>query len=192
MPNIAIGRQPIFDKDLETVAYELLFRNTDGQNQANVIDGDMATTQVIVNAMTEIGLKKLVNNKWAFINLTQAFLKGDIPLPEMDKHFVLEILENIPVDEATLNGARKLWKQGYTIALDDFIYHPQLDPFVEIAEIIKLDILAQDQTALVNAVKQFKKRHKKLLAEKVETYEQFEFCTSLGFDYYQGYFFFFF
>jgi len=186
MSNIAIGRQPIFDKELETVAYELLFRDCDGQNRAN---GDQATTQVIVNAITEIGLKKLINNKWAFINLTQQFLKGEIPLPEMDQHFVLEILEDIPADDDTLKGARKLSQQGYTIALDDFIYHPHLDPFVEIAKIIKLDILAQDPSELVEVVKQFKKRGKKVLAEKVENYEQFEFCKSLGFDYYQGYFF---
>lgn len=189
MPNIAIGRQPIFDKELETVAYELLFRDCDGQNRANIIDGDLATTQVILNALTEIGLKKLVDNKWAFINLTQSFLDGGFPLPDLEKHFVLEILETIPVNDATLAGARKLSQQGYTIALDDFIYHPHLDPFVEIANIIKLDIMAQDHAALGKAVKQFKQRGKKLLAEKVETYEEFEFCKSLNFDYYQGYFF---
>ena len=189
MPNIAIGRQPIFDRDLETVAYELLFRDADGKNQANIQDGDLATTQVIVNAITEIGMKKLVNNRQAFLNVTNTFLKGEIELPEMDKHFVLEILETVPVDEEAVLGARKLCKQGFTIALDDFIYHPKLEPFVELAGIIKLDILAQEKKEIEEAVKAFKKRGKKLLAEKVETYEQFEFCKSLNFDYYQGYFF---
>lgn len=189
MPNIAIGRQPIFDKKLETVAYELLFRDCDGQNRANITDGDQATSNVILTAFTEIGLNNLVGNKPAFLNLTRNFLEGEFPLPDMKDRVVLEILEDIPVTESTMAAVRKLGQQGYTLALDDFIYHPGLDPFVDAVSIIKLDILAQDRQTLTESVKLLRKKRKKLLAEKVESHEEFEFCKSLGFDYYQGYFF---
>ena len=189
MPNIAIGRQPIFDKELETVAYELLFRDCDGQNQANITDGDQATSNVILAAFTEIGLDNLVGNKLAFLNLTRSFLEGDFPLPDMQDRVVLEILEDIPATESTIAAVHKLGQQGYTLALDDFIYHPGLDPFVDAVSIIKLDILAEDRESLTENVKLLRKKGKKLLAEKVESHEEFEFCKSLGFDYYQGYFF---
>ena len=189
MPRIAIGRQPIFDKQLNTVAYELLFRDCDGQNRAKIQDGDQATTEVILTAFTEIGLSNLFDNKPAFLNLTQSFLEGKVPLPKMSGHVVLEVLENIPVTEATIAAVRALKKQGYTIALDDHIYYPHLDPFIELADIIKLDVLAQDHDTLAETVKQLRGKGKKLLAEKIENHAEYEFCQSLCFDYYQGYFF---
>lgn len=189
MPSIAIGRQPIFDKELNTVAYELLFRDCDGQNRAKITNGDQATSEVILTAFTEIGLKNLFDNKPAFLNLTQSFLEGVFPLPNLVGQVVLEVLENIPVTEGTVAAVRKLSQQGYVIALDDHIYHPHLDPFVDAAQIIKLDVLAQDHETLADTVKLLRGKGKKLLAEKIETHVEYEFCQSLCFDYYQGYFF---
>lgn len=189
MPTIAIGRQPIFDKELNTVAYELLFRDCDGKNRAKIKNGDQATSEVILTAFTEIGLKNLTDNKLAFLNLTQSFLEGKSPLPNLVGKVVLEVLEDIPVTESTVAAVQKLSLQGYTIALDDYVYHPHLDPFIDAVEIIKLDVLAQDHDTLAKTVKLLRRKRKKLLAEKVETQSEFEFCQSLGFDYYQGYFF---
>ncbi len=189
MPSIAIGRQPIFDHKLNTVAYELLFRDCDGQNRAKITNGDQATSEVILTAFTEIGLKNLFNNKPAFLNLTQSFLEGDIPLPNLVGLAVLEVLETIPVTDATVAAVHKLAQKGYTIALDDYVYHPHLDPFIDAAEIIKLDVLAQDHDMLAKTVKVLRGKGKKLLAEKIESHAEFKFCQSLGFDYYQGYFF---
>lgn len=189
MPTIAIGRQPIFDKELNTVAYELLFRDCDGKNRAKIKDGDQATTEVILTAFTEIGLKNLFDNKPAFLNLTQSFIEGEFPLPNLVGQVVLEVLENIPVTDATVAAVHKLGQQGYTIALDDLVYHPHLDPFIDAAEIIKLDVLAQDHDTLAETVKHLRGKGKKLLAEKIENHAEFEFCQSLCFDYYQGYFF---
>ena len=189
MPTIAIGRQPIFDKELNTVAYELLFRDCDGKNRAKIKNGDQATTEVILTAFTEIGLKNLFNNKPAFLNLTQSFLEGTVPLPNLTGQVVLEVLENIPVNETTVAAVRELSERGYTIALDDHVYYPHLDPFVDAADIIKLDVLAQDHDTLADTVKLLRGKGKKLLAEKIETHVEYEFCHSLCFDYYQGYFF---
>ena len=189
MPKIAIGRQPIFDKELNTVAYELLFRDCDGQNRAKITDGDQATSEVILTAFTEIGINNLFDNKLAFLNLTQSFLEGEFPLPNLAGQVVLEVLENIPVTESTVAAVHKLSEQGYSIALDDHVYYPHLDPFIEASDIIKLDVMAQDHATLADTVKLLRGRGKKLLAEKIETHQEYEFCQSLCFDYYQGYFF---
>lgn len=189
MYNIAIGRQPIYDNKLQVIAYELLFRSNSKLNQAQFLDGDKATTEVILNAFTEIGLANLVSNTPAYINLTQSFISGEYPLPNISKNVVLEVLEDIPVTESLIDAILLLKEQGYTIALDDFVYRQDLDRLVNTADIIKLDLMAQSKDKIRTTVEKLQQRGKILLAEKVETHEEFEFCKKIGFDYYQGYFF---
>lgn len=188
MHNVFIGRQPIYDNKLDVFAYELLFRSGE-VNNANFTDGDHATTEVILNTFTEIGLDKIVGKHLAFINLTRSFILGEYPLPDIKDRIVLEFMEDIEVDAEIITALHNLANQGYTIALDDFIYHEDLQPLVDIAKIIKIDLLALERETLVSHVKIFRNNDTKLLAEKVETQEDFEFCKSLGFDYFQGYFF---
>jgi EAL and modified HD-GYP domain-containing signal transduction protein len=188
MNSIYIGRQPIYTRNQSVFAYELLFR--DGKsNDAHIADPDRATSQLIVNALTEFGLNNIVDDKLAFINLTRNFTTGTFPLPGAQSQLVLEILEDIELDRQVLDGILRLKRQGYTIALDDFIFYPQLKPLVEIADIVKLDLLQLDQQNLHKHVQALRRYPIKLLAEKVETHQVHQHCMELGFDYFQGYFF---
>jgi len=189
--DIFIGRQPIYDKNLNVYAYELLFRAGQQQNAANFVDGDIATTNVVLNALTEIGMDKLVGNQLAFINLTRNFLLtlGDDPVPEIKHQLVMEILEDIAADDEVVAAVQNLSNNGYTIALDDFVYHASLQPLVDNADVIKIDLMALDEKTLSDHVSVLANGKRKLLAEKVETQEEFERCKKLGFDYFQGYFF---
>lgn len=188
--SILIARQPIFDRNLNVYAYELLFRgsmlNESGVTEFN---GDAATTQVITNAFVEFGIERVIGNKRAFINLTRTYITGEIPLPFDPGHVVLEVLEDIVVDTEVIEGVNTLAKQGFTVALDDFIYSEELQPLIQSASIIKIDILAITEQELIDHVELLKDQDVKLLAEKVETEAQFNLCKDLGFDYYQGYFF---
>jgi EAL and modified HD-GYP domain-containing signal transduction protein len=186
--SVYIGRQPIYDTSLKVYAYELLFRSGE-KNQANFIDGDHATTEVILNTFTEIGLTKIIGKHLGFINLTRSFLLGIYPLPECQDQVVLEILENIEIDDQIITAVKNLSDRGYTIALDDFIYNKKMEPLIELAQIIKIDIRALNREELVEHVYILRKYDVKLLAEKVETQEEYEICQKLKFDYYQGYFF---
>jgi EAL and modified HD-GYP domain-containing signal transduction protein len=188
MQDVFVGRQPIYDRQLDVYAYELLFRSGEG-NQARVMDGDQATSQVILNTFMEIGLETIVGPKLAFINLTRDFILQDYSFVFPAGRVVMEVLEDIPVDTELLNAVRRLSTQGYLIALDDFIYHERLQPLVELADIIKVDILALDQRALQEHVATLRQYKVQLLAEKVETQDHFKYCRELGFDYFQGYFF---
>ncbi len=190
MDDIYIGRQPIYDAKLNVVAYELLFRS--GQvNHANVIDGDRATTNVIVNAITEIGMEQLVGSHRAFINLTHNHIlqMADNPMPELKDRLVLEVLEDVEAENSIITAVSKLAKEGFTIALDDFIYSEELQPLVDISDIIKIDLMALNDEELESHVIKLANGKRKMLAEKVETQEEFDRCKELGFDYYQGYFF---
>ncbi len=183
-----VSRQPIYRSKMDVYGYELLFRDSGAADRAVIVDGDRATAQVILNFI-EIGLERIVGPDLAFINLTRNFiLDGHCASLPKDR-VVLEVLKDVTADSAIIQSLQQLSRQGYVIALDDFVYEESLRPLVELANIIKVDILGVDRNALerhVSALKDFKVR---LVAEKVETLEEFEFCEGLGFEYFQGFFF---
>ena len=191
MENVFIGRQTIYDKNLNVFGYELLSRSNAEHNKAFVGEhnANQATTLVMLNALTEIGLQQIVGDHPAFIKLTYDFLIGKCPIPDLHSHIVLEILEDVEVNDELVTAVKKLSDNGYKIALDDFIYHDKMLPLIEIADIIKIDILQLDEANLRELVKKLKQFNVELLAEKVETPEQYEVCKELGFNYFQGYFF---
>jgi EAL and modified HD-GYP domain-containing signal transduction protein len=191
MQDIYIGRQPIFDRDLEVYAYELLFRSGSLNQAADAnapFDGDRATSQVIVNAFIEIGLDQIVGNRRAFINLTRSFVTAATPLPFPQDRVVLEILEDIEPDAEVLAGLRTLAGQGYQMALDDFVFQEDRQALLEVAHIVKIDLMAVPRETLQAEVARLRRHDVRLIAEKVETHEDFEQCRELGFDYFQGYF----
>ena len=171
-------------------AYELLFRSGEDINDAAVVDGDSATSQVLMHCFVDIGLENIVGSHKAFINLTRTFLSNsDLLSVAPPDQLVLEVLEDIEPSEEIIGTLRALRKTGHTIALDDFIYDSRFDPFIELADIIKIDVKAISREEIEQHVDKLKTMGVKLLAEKVEDYDEFEFLKGLGFDYYQGYFF---
>ena len=190
MPDLFVGRQPIFDRNLEVIGYELLYRSIQ-TGQANVTDGDQATTQVILNTFSQLGLESLVGGqKKAFINATRNFLVGKYPIPFPPTSVVLEVLEDIQVDQELIDAITALAKQGFQIALDDVTSIEQIAHLWSLAHIIKIDLLGTARDKLLDIVARLRPYHQriKLLAEKVETQEELEFCRRAGFDYFQGYF----
>ncbi|WP_455234661.1 EAL and HDOD domain-containing protein [Thiogranum longum] len=188
MSEIFIGRQPIYDRNLAVYAYELLFRSAEA-NAAEITDGDMATSDVIVNTFLEIGLDNIVSDRPAFINLTRPFFVNEHTISLPKDRVVLELLEDIEADAEVIEGVKRLSEQGYRIALDDFIYHESLKPLVALADIVKIDLMRLDRDEVRNHVQQLREHPVRLLAEKVETHDDFLYCKELGFDYFQGYFF---
>ena len=189
MHEIYIGRQPIYNNKLDVCAYELLYRPNNVNNEAGEVDHNAATTQVVLNAFLGFGLEDLVGQKLAFINLPRDFILGELPLPFAKERVVLEILEGIEVDTAFIDAVRKLRSDGYEIALDDFLYRHDLRSLVETSNIVKIDFLALPRSDIRAHVTALRELSVKLLAEKIETYDDFEFARELGFDYFQGYFF---
>ncbi len=189
MQNVFVGRQPIFDGKLNVYAYELLYRAAEKSSSSKgMVSGDDATTTTIINTFVEIGLDKLVRGKLAAINLTEKFLLEENQLPFTPKQVILEILEDVPVTPALIEAVQKLVNEGYVIALDDYLYNPAHKPLLELASIVKIDLLALDKKQLLEHVNVLKQFNVKLVAEKIETPEEFIFCRDLGFDYFQGYF----
>ena len=187
MSSIFVGFQPIYNSDQVVHAYELLFRGGPG-SEASFKDGDHATAAVIINVFTEIGLDNIVGDCPAFINITRNFILNGHALSLPCDRVVLEVLEDIQPDPEIIYALQTLSSQGYTIALDDFVYSPHMEPLIEIADIIKVELPAIDDSDLPRHVELLRRSKARLLAEKIETHEEFEFCRDLGFDLYQGYF----
>jgi len=192
MENFYIGRQPILDKNNNIYAYELLFRDS-STNAANFKDARYAISRTILNAIDKFGIENILNTAKGFINVNEDFLFSDI-IDILDKNrFVFEILETSKVDNDFIKRVIELKKKGYHFALDDFIFTKEyietFKPFFELVDIIKVDIRGSTKFDLIRKTRNLKLLKAKLIAEKVETYDEFVFTRDLGYELFQGYYF---
>jgi EAL and modified HD-GYP domain-containing signal transduction protein len=143
-----------------------------------------------VNALMDIGIEELVGrHNLAFINVDRELLLGDYCESLPQSRVVLEILETVEPDRDVVSRLKALRNQGYRISLDDFVCVEPYSALLEVADYVKLDLLASDHGAISRALTAIRRYHPKLIAEKVETYETVNWCRENGFDYFQGYFF---
>lgn len=187
--DIFVARQPIFNSQKQVVGYELLFRN--GLNNVFPdIDDDVATSNVLSNAFFSFRLPELLNGKKGFINFPEKMLAHKIPLIFSQLPMVVEVLESVDPNTQILNALLEMKQKGLALALDDFVPGSSHMPLIEIADIIKFDLLATPLNELVPAVRWFKAGPERvLLAEKVETPEDYRKAMDMGFTLFQGYFF---
>ncbi|QIK37783.1 HDOD domain-containing protein [Caldichromatium japonicum] len=189
MPDSLLGIQPIFNRQRAIVAYELLFRSPAGGFDDDPVDAESATVQVILNAFIELGVERLGRDKRLFLNMNETLLNSELIQTLPPKRVVLEILETVRVTPELVATAQRLVEQGFVLALDDFVYTPEWDPLLALARIIKFDVLGVDRAAIAAKIAALPAGHRlHLLAEKVETAEQFRDCLELGFDLFQGYY----
>lgn len=183
-----VARQPIFKKNMRIYGYELLFREGMA-NFAPQIDEDTATSELLSNTYLTSDLSKFTGGERAFINFTRNLLINQIPLLFPRATTVVEILENVRAEEKVVSACREIAEKGYMIALDDFVYTSDLEPLISLAKIIKIDFRQGPIEIVEENVRALQKHNKKLLAEKIESYEEFQTAIDLGFHYFQGYFF---
>lgn len=185
--DIFIARQPIFDIKKEIYGYELLYRKN-LENSFSATDGDEASATVINNLLT-IGIETLLSDKKGFINFTENLLKKEAATILPKESIVVEILETVKPDKEIIQVCKSLKAQGYTIALDDFVFKEEFLPLIQLTDIIKIDFLLSSKEERKEIVKKYKHLNIKFLAEKVETCEEFEEAKQIGYSYFQGYFF---
>ena len=187
--DIFVARQPIFTKSKKIFGYELLFR--DGlQNAFPDIDGDTATSKLLSNTFFSFGIGEITGDKPGFVNFTKDLILQKVPNLFPQKSIVIEVLENIEPDEQIIDSLEEIKRKGYIIALDDFIFEEKFRPFIELASIIKFDLFATPLDSLESIIEDINSKYElTLLAEKVETHEEFEKAIKMGFTLFQGYFF---
>jgi c-di-GMP-related signal transduction protein len=181
---VVVGRQPITDRQGAVVAYELLHRSPTLQPAPT--DGDRMTVEVVLGALS-IGLDQLVGDKLMFCNAEHSVLTGRTPVSLPPERTVIEVLESVVIDDEVVEGCRRLVEAGFRLALDDFVWVPDAERLLELAEVVKLDVLALTRPEALALVARCRPYGVRLLAEKVETAEDLAWAMDAGFDYFQGY-----
>ena len=183
-----VARQPIFDQKQKVYGYELLFRSG-LDNYFQAVDGDKATSRVIANSFLLFGIETMTEGAKAFINFTRSLLVKEYALILPKAYTVVEILEDVEPDDEVLNACQNLKDRGFLLALDDFVYDPKFEPLLELADIVKVDFTLSGPDERRRLADAFLPLEIKLLAEKVETLDEFEQAAEMGYSYFQGYFF---
>jgi EAL and modified HD-GYP domain-containing signal transduction protein len=188
-----LARQPIFTRTLEVCGYELLYRSNPDAESSGLVrptshQETAASAATLTTALTDIGLDAIVGDRPAWVNVGHAFLLGDLAQALPPDRVVLEVLESVPATSEVVEALESLKADGYRLALDDFVAQPLVGPLVEVADIVKIDVLALDWDRVEEQVAVLKPYGVSLLAEKVETHDVLERCRDLDFDLFQGHF----
>jgi c-di-GMP-related signal transduction protein len=187
--NCLIGRQPILNRKEEVVAYELLFRSVDSRNAAVFNDVSQASASVIIDTLSEFGLERILGSHRGFLNVDLELLMSEaIEILPRDR-VVLELLETLSVTPELIQRCKDLKEMGFVLALDDHEYDPLYGELYGIVEIIKVDLLQTPMAHMPGMIERFRPFGLKLLAEKVESRDEFLQCHKMGFEYFQGYYF---
>jgi len=186
MAEIFVGRQPIYTRDLEVYAYELMPHLT--SDTEKTLSADTVTSQVIINSFMEIGIDKLVGKEIAFLTLTEHFLLSDYELPLPADKVILKIPSHINATPDIMMGVQKLTKAGFSIAIDNYLQHDSLQSLASMASIIDINIEDLSSAEIRAHLRILKKLHPIVLADHVSSHDQYEICRDAGVDYFQGYF----
>jgi EAL and modified HD-GYP domain-containing signal transduction protein len=183
-----LARQPILGRDQRLVAFELLFR-TAGSTEANVTD-DAAATAAVISHASQLGMEHVVGAQLAFVNVSAESLMGDYVRFLPAEKVILEILETVRATPELVARVAELKALGFKFALDDVVAESDdVRALFKLVDIIKIDVKGVDPARLPALADALRRDNKKLLAEKVETQEEFSACLELGFEYFQGFYF---
>lgn len=186
--DVLCARQPIFNTKNQIYGYELLYRSVTNTDKADFIDGDIATSELLLNACASINDDETLSQFPLFFNVTRNLLLSDSFFPVDANKAIIEILEDITVNEELTTQIYRLKRLGYQFALDDFTFDSRFEPLIPMVRFIKVDVLACDISQHEKDIQRIKAMGKVLIAEKIESLAVFEQCVALGFDLFQGYY----
>lgn len=187
MQEIYLARQPIYNRKLETEAFELLYRHSSAVPDPD--EDDLDTSQVLLNVLTEIGLAHLVGERMVFVNVERNFIIDGSLTSTPSPQLVLGIVGDITVDVPLLTALRDLSQQGGHFALDDYVDNEASRALLEVADYVKIDILKTPEEEVRRLAPMLRQHRASLIAKQIESEDMLDFCQSLGFDYFQGHYF---
>jgi len=185
LPQASVARQPIFERDQKIFGYELLFRQP-GDQKAIFNNPVQATAQVIFSAFFEIGVERMVGSAQAFINVTNKFiLENHCRFLPKDR-VVFEIAAESAPDPALVQRLKVLSEDGFRFAIEHIGDRPQAHPMIPFCSFVKVDLRKANRNRMKEEAEMLQTLNVALLAEKIQTFEEYQFCQQMGFDYFQG------
>ena len=190
MSDVFLARQPLLDRDQAVAGYELLYPRSDFEETFESFDHPaLETARVALDALSGIGLEHLVGQSRAWISVAPKFLSMDLVQNLPPERVVLQLRGTVFVAPAMLEELRELKAAGYVLALDQFRYSPSLQPLLDLADIVKLDVLELGARELAAQVFKLRNQKVKIVAKGIESPEDFKLAIAAGADIFQGYFF---
>ncbi len=187
MSSAYLARQPILDRNQSVLGYELVYPRRDADDKP--VDDALSTARVAVTALSEIGLENLVGQSRAWISVSPEFLSQGLARNLPPERVVLQ-LGAVPFGgRSALDVVTELGAAGYQLALDQFRYQPGLEPVLEMVDFVKVDMAALGARELAHQSFELKRFDVTLVAQKVETPEDFRLAKAAGADLFQGFFF---
>tara|TARA_R110001583_G_scaffold85368_6_gene223726 strand:+ start:9498 stop:10793 length:1296 start_codon:yes stop_codon:yes gene_type:complete len=187
---VFVARQAIFNRRGNSVGYELLYRDGAKNCFPEGVDPNTATSRLILNTHLNLGINTFTQGKAALINFGEESILQGLPKMLPVKGVIIEVLEDVTPSDEVYEALRELFHMGYTIALDDFVFGREWVRFLNVVKLVKIDVQKTPLNTVVKLVNALKKRKNiRLLAEKIETEEEFIQAKEMGFSFFQGYYF---
>lgn len=185
---VLMARQPIYTKAKEVVAFELLFRNETGEFVKDLED-DQATLNVLLNTYSSVPDTGSIRQAPLFLKVNDTFLL-EHEIPELPRdNFVLEIIGSSAISPKLVERIDRLVKDGFKVALADYDpADPRFNALLNLVHIVKIDLRRFPLDTLADLIRPLQRKGVDLLADKVETLDEFQACQRMGFDLYMGYF----
>ncbi|SBS27327.1 EAL domain protein [Marinomonas spartinae] len=192
LDELMMAQQPIFKRNREMFGYELLFRDDNHTSQASVdqqqTDGNMATSQVLVNLCIGINQLERQIGMPFFVNMTTELILSDAFIPIDPNTLYIEIIENQVISDDFIEAVARWRQAGYRFALDHYQFSEEYEALLPFVSVVKVDVKLTPPHQFAEQINQLKARGLILLAERVEDQSMFELCKDIGFDLFQGYF----
>lgn len=183
-----VARQTIVSGNCQLVGYELLFRDS-WENACPEVPLADASIDLVSSTKLSLELERLVGANTAFINFPQHSLLNKFPTYFDPDRIVVEIMETVEPTDELIEVCKELKTRGYRLALDDFDFNQKWQRMSHLVDIIKIDISTINPEILARKVATLVRGSKSLIAERIETRDQYERCKAIGFDYFQGFYF---
>ena len=192
MNSLTLTKQKIFDNKKRVFAYELVFQEN-SDSLSGLTSHLKEASQLIIHAISNEELNKLVGyTSKVFINVDDVTLTRGILDVLDNKRFILNILEDIELNDHVISKIIQYKKRGFTISLEHFDSSADMiKKFVRVfnfIDIIKMDIILSQPQNFEMLVKKFRNTRVKLVAQNIETQEDYDYCLNMGMDYFQGYY----
>ncbi len=183
-----LGRQPLLDRDQALFGYEMLFRSSPMAPAG--VESELTATATVIAHAAHLGLDRVIGDAQGFLRADAAVLNSDIFAFLPRNQVILELTDSLPATPALLARITELKTHGFRFALTDVVTASDaVQALLPLVDFIKLDVANMPLSALMKLAPPLRAEHKLLIAERVETHDQYQSCLDLGFDYFQGYYF---
>jgi len=180
-----VARQPIVAKDDRVVAFQMVFRPTDGTPSAVGPFGPTFTAEVMSDE-SAFDIGALVGDKQLYCRPWPELLAGTVPVTLPPRRSMLEVRRELVGRPDTLDHVRRLVADGYPVSVELAEWGPELGPLLELASLVRIDLETVGRDDLADLAEAFRPYGVTLLASGCQTPEDLAWSGRHGCELFSG------